>query len=412
MSSLDKLVPLFDGTNYREWSMMMESYLQMQDCWDVVNRTNAAPIAPRPTRRQEGTGTDARIITVSVPQEEIDAFQAAFTPWRKLNDKALGAITLRLAAHLHHHRVAGARETWQVLANLYGDSSYSATYSDFKQVLGIKLSGNNPIPEIKQMATLFGRLTGNKFELPDPVEAMILLAAIPSKWDNVAQLYLQRTDLQTSLTFDKVRVAIQQEFERTGRPVANSAQRLSAVKRKTADPSYRSRLQQPQAGPSSQQQQQRPKGKGKTRRAGKQEQQKRENKKSATHSHLASSSMVVDLPPPTILVTGPSRATPSHTSIASFNKDGISYRKAPVTTGGLQIAPQRANPSYNSVWPSLNQAREICDNLAVSKSAKNLRPLEQITLEESSSKKTKTKGRKKSERPLEARLSTPIPQLP
>src|SRR5882672_8058525 len=325
MSSLDKLVPLFDGTNYREWSMLMESYLQMQDCWDVVNGTNAAPIAPRPTRTQEGTGTETRVVTVPVPQEEIDAFQEAFTPWRKLNDKALGAITLRLAAHLRHHRVAGARETWQVLATLYGGSLYSATYSDFKQVLGIKLSGNNPIPEIERMATLFGRLTANSFDLPDSVEAMILLAAIPSKWDNVAQLYLQRNDLETSLTFDKVRVSIQQEFEHTSRPVDHSAQRLSAVKRKPADPSYRSRSQQPQAGPSSQQQQQRPKGKGKTRRAGKQEQQKRENKKSATHLHLASSSMVMDLPPPTILVAGPSRATPSHTSVASFNKEGISY---------------------------------------------------------------------------------------
>jgi hypothetical protein len=85
------------------------------------------------------------------------------------------------------------------------------------------------------------------------------------------------------------------------------------------------------------------------------------------------------LPPmPTmILASQPSRAAPTHTSVASFGKDGITYRKQPTAA---QVA---SSSKSSSVWPSLQEAREICDTLKVPKSAKNLKPLEMQHLQPS-----------------------------
>jgi len=126
-----------------------------------------------------------------------------------------------------------------------------AIYADFKQVINIRLTGGNPIPDMERMATLFGRLTTNSLTLPNNLQALLLLASLPPKWDSIAQLYLQHTDLATMLTFNNVRAAVKQEYERSNRPVDSSAQKLSAVKHKGPDPSYCPQ-QQPQAGPSRQ----------------------------------------------------------------------------------------------------------------------------------------------------------------
>ena len=60
--------------------------------------------------------------------------------------------------------------------------------------------------------------------------------------------------------------------------------------------------------------------------------------------------------PSMILVSQPSCAAPTHASITSFGKQGINYRKQSVAT---KVAPAPTKPS--SVWPSLQEARDICD---------------------------------------------------
>jgi len=72
--------------------------------------------------------------------------------------------------------------------------------------------------------------------------------------------------------------------------------------------------------------------------------------------------------PSWINASQPSRTAPLHSSVASFGKNGIEYRQVPLTTP--KPVPAR------SVWPSLNEAQEICDSLAIPKMAKNLKPLE------------------------------------
>ena len=64
----------------------------------------------------------------------------------------------------------------------------------------------------------------------------------------------------------------------------------------------------------------------------------------------------------------PSRTAPLHSSVASFGKNGIEYRN-------VSLAAPKPMPAV-SVWPSLNEAWEICDALAIPKTAKNVKPLE------------------------------------
>jgi hypothetical protein len=95
--------------------------------------------------------------------------------------KALSAITLRLAPQLRHHLEDTARLMWDTLKQQFGERSVSMYYSDFKSIISLKLSGGNPIPEMEHLATLFRHLDDTPIDLPDTLQAMILLAALPTK---------------------------------------------------------------------------------------------------------------------------------------------------------------------------------------------------------------------------------------
>jgi len=360
-SSLERLVPVLDGTNYRDWAVMMQSYLQLQELWEVVGGSYRMPTLP-------AQGASASDVT---------AFREAFALWNIADNKATGAITLCITASLRHYHGANqsARTFWGNLKTAFGAASMPVQYADFKLLINTKLSEGNPIPEMEHMATLIDRLATNSLTLADNLQGLILLAAVPGKWDSVAQLFMQRDNLITNLTFPNVRAVITQEYERTGRPVNSSARKLSAVKHKGPDPSYRSQLQ---PGPSRQHQghpQQRsgpPK-----RRGGRQEKEKKERRACKAlehnHSHFASASMVpMDVEPqpaPTwINALQPSRTTPLHSSIASFGKNRIEYRT-------VFLEAPKPVPA-KSMWPSLNEAWEVCDALTIPKTAKNLKPLE------------------------------------
>ena len=330
----------------------MTAFLQMQELWEVVSE-NTKPLQPQ---QPEGETDAAELAAYNAA---LAAYNVALSIWKKENSKAQGIITLRVAAHLRHHILESAYLTWTTLRHMFGAPTVSALYADFKQVLAAKLSGGNPIPEIECLATLLGRLNGTPLQLSDTLQAMILLAALPPKWDSIAQLYFQRANLAASLTFSNVRRAIVQEYERQGRPTDQSANKLSAVKRKGPDPAHRQQQQRPpqqQPGPSSQQQQ--PPQKEKTRKRGgqkeKERQERRAQKQQHGHSHFAWPAQIVEVVEPITAPTfinalQPLRAAPLHSSVASFSKNGIKYRQVPPASSPKQtLSP--------SVWPSLNEA--------------------------------------------------------
>jgi hypothetical protein len=320
-SSLEHLVPVLDGTNYRNWAVMMQSFLQMQEIWEVVDGAHRMPAALDPSATAAQTA----------------AYNVAYTAWNSADNKAIGAITLRITPSLRHYRAANQTACifWANLKTAFGAPSMSSIYSDFKAVINTKLSGGNPIPKMECIATLFNRLVANNFTIAANLQGLILLAALPSKWDSVAQLFMQHDNIGTQLTFPNVRTAITHEYECSNRPVDSSARKLSAVKRKGPDPSYCPQQQQPgpsrqpQGHPQQQQQSAHPK-----RRGGHQEKEKKERHARKTaehnHSHFASTSMISEVEPQLapiwINALQPLRTAPLHSSVASFGKNGIEYR--------------------------------------------------------------------------------------
>jgi hypothetical protein len=183
--TLDRLVPVLDGVNWRESEVCMTAYLQMQELWEVAS-TDAQPVEPQATvRTMPATETTAeRRVRVPPSDEEVAAHAVLLATWRKQNMQVLGAITLCLAPQLRHHLEHSACVTWEMLKQQFGERTVSAYYSDFKAIMSSKLSGGNPIPEMERLATLFGRLDDTPIDLPDTLQAMILLAALPPKWDS------------------------------------------------------------------------------------------------------------------------------------------------------------------------------------------------------------------------------------
>ena len=66
--SLDKTVPVFNGSNFLEWSAQMQGYLQLKGWWRII--------------RPAAQGVDQ-------------------TAWDNANEIALGCITLKLVHNIH-----------------------------------------------------------------------------------------------------------------------------------------------------------------------------------------------------------------------------------------------------------------------------------------------------------------------
>src|SRR5277367_1546925 len=333
-TSVNAMVPLFDGRDYRLWSEKMSDYLKSQKLWGfAVGRMT------RPAPAIAGAATVAEL--------------AAMAAWDDTDEQVYGILALRLSPNFRNHLgtpgAAGApmvpntsAQIWASLRATFGTPGIAATFADFNQVQNIKISGNqNPQVEIERMHTLLERLRANGVILADYVQRMILLGAIPLKWDHVAAMYLQNTPNIAGVTFATVRTAIMAEFERVACPSAHVADKISAVKRKGKSPTFQEQRKAyaPKA-PQDNNRQDRPK---RSKRAGK--------GKKREHSHIVSSALV---PPAvtnrlqethhlqtpaqavpqmanTTVVGGPSHVpiTAEPYTLALYNSRGVTYTKVP-----------------------------------------------------------------------------------
>ena len=115
--SLDKTVPVFDGSNFLEWSAQMQGYLQLKGWWRIVNGTITRPAAQ---------GADQ-------------------TAWDNADEMALGCITLKLAHNMRTGMVgATSALTWTALQTTFARTGVSAVYQDFKAAIRMKVGASNP----------------------------------------------------------------------------------------------------------------------------------------------------------------------------------------------------------------------------------------------------------------------------
>ena len=137
------------------------------------------------------------------------------------------------------------------------------------------------------MSTIFDRLTSNAVTIPEIVKAMILIAAIPRKFDHLSSHLLQVYTTAT-LMFNVVRDAINAESQRryaNGNPRQPVINKISTVKHKGANPRWQPQSQgdnkgEGQSSPCPNSNNDKGKGKPHGKRAGK--------AVKAKHAHLAS----------------------------------------------------------------------------------------------------------------------------
>jgi len=225
-SALDKMVPVFTGSNWQQWHTSMQAYLQAQGQWFVYLTT-------QPTDGHDDQNN-----------------------WEDNTERALGNITLYLAPSI---QVAIAdlttvKEVWDYLKKSFGAPSIGSAYAELSKLLSTTIpAGSHPALAITKMLSHFMYLKDTGFNFPAPVQTMIILCKLPPTMEVVAQILSQTSpDEIKNLKPEGIIKVATLSFEQKGATRDGSkgpqANKLSAVKRKPADPKFAQQQQQQQQG--------------------------------------------------------------------------------------------------------------------------------------------------------------------
>jgi len=230
-SALNKMVPMFTGSNWQQWHTSMQAYLWAQGQWFVYLTT------------QPADSHDDR------------------NNWDDCTERALGNITLRLAPTIQVAitNLTMVKEVWDYLKKSFGAPSIGSAYAELSKLLSTTIpAGSHPALAITKMLSHFTYLKDAGFDFPAPVQTMIILCKLPPTMEVVAQILSQMSlDEIKNLKPEGIVKAATLSFEQKGTTRGGGkgpqANKLSAVKRKPADPKF---AQQQQQQPQRQQQQQ------------------------------------------------------------------------------------------------------------------------------------------------------------
>jgi gag-polypeptide of LTR copia-type len=128
-------------------------------------------------------------------QANLDAMDA----WDEVDEQAQDILDLRLSPNLCTHLGATAHALWQALNNAFGQPGITSIYADLQAALHMRISGGQNLQlEMQRMLTLFERLHANSMTIGNPIQEMMLLNALPPKWNGVSMVYLHKMSLPTS----------------------------------------------------------------------------------------------------------------------------------------------------------------------------------------------------------------------
>ena len=219
------------------------------------------------------------------------------------------------------------------------------------------------------MAACFQRLTSAEVDIPEQIKAMMLLAALPQKWEMLVSIVTQQRNLN-SIKFVDVRDAVLTQFQsesmrgnrgqcNKGQNQGQQANKLSAVKRKCDNPNFSNQQQGEGSQRQNQQNGNRPKRQHGQRGKGKQRQQQ-QGDHSHSHSHIADP----------VIVSTPSVPTPTTATIVEVTSAGPSKRK-------LTTAPPAPSERTPGPYPNLNKALDLADRIGVKPTIQTTKTLEE-----------------------------------
>ena len=219
-SALDKMVPVFTGSNWQQWHTAMQAYLRAQGQWFVFNSSH--------------------------PANETES-------WDEHNEKALGNITLHVSPSIQVAitHLTMVREVWEHLKENPGTPSIGSAYTELSWLFSMTiLTGSHPAPVITKMLSHFAYLKDAGFEFPANVQAMIILCKLPPTMEVIAQILSQTppSEIKT-LKPDGIMKVATLSFKQKGASCGSGgkgpqANKLSAVKHKQVDLKFAQQQQQ------------------------------------------------------------------------------------------------------------------------------------------------------------------------
>ncbi|PIL36551.1 hypothetical protein GSI_00240 [Ganoderma sinense ZZ0214-1] len=234
-NGLTSFVPVLTGPNYLQWALKMQAFLQTTGRW-----------------MQPMTKTCPTLVATPSNQDKVDT-------WNEDNTAARGSIRLHVDDSIGTaiDSKTTAKQVWDYLKDTYGKPGIPVVYQDFRAAMGISIpSDSNPIPAMDKLHAHFQTLETNQFTIAEHIKGMILLSKLPSAMDPIIQVYTsgltatQTTPAVQLVTFDEVRNRVIMYWEqRQGRhqqKPRDSANKISAVKRKPQDPTFCQHQQRPQ----------------------------------------------------------------------------------------------------------------------------------------------------------------------
>ena len=175
-TSVSTHIPIFDGMNYREWATQMRTYLHLVGLWLIISGATVAP-------------TDL----------------VELQKWTLLDSMANSAIKLRCSLNIQDLIAATSAAMWTALSNSFGATGVSQLFRDFKAVTQFRFSGTQHLAaEISRFNTHNQHLVASGVTLLGYILGMLLLGALPSKWDHVAAIYLQGKTAHTNIDYTEV----------------------------------------------------------------------------------------------------------------------------------------------------------------------------------------------------------------
>ncbi|KAF9262948.1 hypothetical protein L218DRAFT_987954 [Marasmius fiardii PR-910] len=191
-NSLKTHVPMmFDGTDWQVFSSLFKAYSMMSGFWGHLNGDEEEPMQLQPITIGEGDSA----VTTPVSPEDMKEYSKELREWKKYEEHALGCLTLSVSLTVSEYiKDKSAKDAWAALKEKYGTASVVTVFGYFKELITFKLSGDNPLPEFTRFDYMVKRLELNDLPLPAFIKAMLLIVAIPQKWDRAVSHCLQNWD--------------------------------------------------------------------------------------------------------------------------------------------------------------------------------------------------------------------------
>jgi hypothetical protein len=311
----------------------MHAFLMAQGLWGFTDGTNTEPyppIDPIPIPPLAATASQAESnahdvleaqykVDKAVYEKNLPLHPALFAVWQKGNDMALGNLTLCLSPAIQQCLSPNfnAEETWEWPMREFNSPSLPSVYCNLREAITLHINpAHHPGPQFDKLEAAFGCISNTtirkgsstkKIHVPEIIQALIMMAAIPSKWENLIPIICNSIEIQDLEVTDIKDIVVTQFENETnhgahkGNKKEQHANKLSNIKQKcNNNPCFKkqsSSQQQATNSPPPNQQQHKQHGarvgarRGKAKGKGKASQ--------AGHSHVASvTALTPTLPSP------------------------------------------------------------------------------------------------------------------